>query len=60
MFVGKHDLGVSNEVSLYAKEILGKAVISYHETNGGHNIFSLGKDQKLFKTEGLKLIKRYN
>lgn len=59
-FVGKHDLAVSREITLKAKEILGDSVVSYHETNGGHNIFSIGKDQKIFKTEGLKIIRKYN
>ena len=60
LFVGKHDCGVVKEVSLRTKEMLGDAVVSYHETNGGHNIFMLAKDQYLFKTEGLRLIKKYN
>lgn len=44
LFVGKHDTGVSLEVSHLAREILGDAVISYHEVNGGHNVFTLAKD----------------
>ena len=60
LFVGKHDVGVSLEVAHLAKEMLGKAVISYHEVDGGHNIFSIAKNQNLFKSEGLSLIKKYN
>ena len=44
MFVGKHDKAVKLKYAKYTKDLLGDAVILYEEVNGGHNIFSIGKD----------------
>ena len=44
IFAAKHDKAVSIKYSKYTKDLLGDAVILYEEINGGHNIFSIGKD----------------
>lgn len=48
------------QVSRDTRELLGKAVVDYAETNGGHNAFMNASDQTLFKTRAMSLLAKYN
>jgi len=60
MFVGLGDELADTTDNEYARDLMGNAVVFYHEYNLGHMSFLVAKDMSFFTVDAMTIIKKYN
>lgn len=60
MYYAKHDLIVTPEDSIKAKQMLGDTIVDFQVIEGGHMAFFVNRDQSYFQKNAMDLIKKYN